>query len=143
MTTHTTSPTVPDAWNRELKTQSEQYAAGKALRDKAPLSSHAEWAADPERPDPISTLEEANKTRLQHLVSIRFGRMSASPFAFYRGTADIMAYDLAKTPSPASGRRSVVMRTSRISVPLPLQNASWSSMSTTSTKRLRVPGNGM
>ena len=98
MTTTTTSPTVPDAWNRELKTQSEQYAAGKALRDKAPLSSHAEWAADPERPDPISTLEEANKTRLQHLVPIRFGRMSASPFAFYRGTADIMAYDLEKTP---------------------------------------------
>jgi uncharacterized protein (DUF2252 family) len=42
-------------------------------------------------------LEEANKTRLKQLVPIRFGRMSQSPFAFYRGTADIMAYDLAKT----------------------------------------------
>jgi uncharacterized protein (DUF2252 family) len=43
-------------------------------------------------------LEQANSTRLQQLVPIRFGRMSMSPFAFYRGTADIMAYDLAKTP---------------------------------------------
>jgi hypothetical protein len=43
-------------------------------------------------------LEQANSTRLAHLVPIRFGYMSLSPFAFYRGTADIMAHDLAKTP---------------------------------------------
>jgi uncharacterized protein (DUF2252 family) len=43
-------------------------------------------------------LEQANQTRLGQLVPIRFGRMSMSPFAFYRGTADIMAYDLSKTP---------------------------------------------
>ncbi len=98
MTTHTTSPTVPDAWSRELKTLAERYASGKALREKAPRSSHAEWTPDPKRPDPISLLEEANKSRLQHLVPIRYGRMSQSPFAFYRGTADIMAYDLSKTP---------------------------------------------
>lgn len=53
---------------------------------------------DPERPDPISLLEEANSMRLEQLVPIRFGRMSLSPFAFYRGSADIMARDLAKTP---------------------------------------------
>ena len=51
-----------------------------------------------ERADPIRILEDANKTRLQNLVPIRFGRMSMSAFAFYRGTADIMAYDLSKTP---------------------------------------------
>ena len=98
MTTTTPSPTVPDVWNRELSTRAERYAAGKALRDKAPRSSHAEWKPDPKRPDPISLLEEANTTRLEHLVPIRFGRMSISAFAFYRGTADIMANDLAKTP---------------------------------------------
>jgi hypothetical protein len=81
-----------------MTTQAERYAAGKALRAKAPLASHAEWSPDPERPHPISILEEANKTRLEHLVPIRFGRMSVSSFAFYRGTADIMAYDLARTP---------------------------------------------
>ncbi len=99
MTTNTTtSSSIPGEWTRDLTTRAERYAAGKALRSKAPRSSHAEWAPDRERPDPISILEESNKTRLQHLVPIRFGRMSTSAFAFYRGTADIMAYDLAKTP---------------------------------------------
>jgi uncharacterized protein (DUF2252 family) len=98
MTTATTPTTVPDEWDRHLNSRVERYAAGKALRGKAPRSSHAEWAPDPERPDPISLLEQANSTRLAQLVPIRFGRMSMSPFAFYRGTADIMAYDLARTP---------------------------------------------
>jgi uncharacterized protein (DUF2252 family) len=43
-------------------------------------------------------LEESNKTRLEHLVPIRYGRMSLSPFAFLRGSAGVMAYDLSKTP---------------------------------------------
>src|SRR6266849_2973224 len=99
MTTNTTtSSSVPTEWTRDLSTRAERYAAGKALRSKAPRSSHAEWAPDPERPDPISMLEESNRTRLQHLVPIRFGRMSTSAFTFYRGTADIMAYDLDRTP---------------------------------------------
>ncbi len=98
MTTTTTPSSVPTEWTRDLTTRAERYAAGKALRSQAPRSSHAEWTPDPERPDPIRILEESNKTRLEHLVPIRFGRMSLSPFAFYRGTADIMAADLAKTP---------------------------------------------
>jgi uncharacterized protein (DUF2252 family) len=79
-------------------TRAERYAAGRALRSKAPRTSHGEWAAATDRPDPISLLEESNRTRLQELVPIRHGRMSLSPFAFYRGTADIMASDLEKTP---------------------------------------------
>ena len=98
MTTTTNPSLVPDEWDRNLTTRDERYAAGKALRNEVPRSSHAEWAPDSERPDPIRMLEEANKTRLQHLVPIRFGRMSMSAFTFYRGTADIMAYDLSKTP---------------------------------------------
>jgi uncharacterized protein (DUF2252 family) len=98
MTTTTNPSSIPAEWDRNLTTRDERYAAGKARRSETPRSSHAEWAPDPERPDPISLLEEANKTRLQHLVPIRFGRMSLSAFAFYRGTADIMAYDLSKTP---------------------------------------------
>jgi uncharacterized protein (DUF2252 family) len=98
MTTATTPTTVPDEWDRRLTSRVERYASGKALRSKASRSSHAEWAPDPKRPDPISLLEKANSTRLEQLVPIRYGRMSMSPFAFYRGSADIMAYDLAKTP---------------------------------------------
>ena len=98
MTTATTPSTMPDEWDRRLTSRVERYAAGKALRSQVPRSSHAAWAPDPERPDPISLLEQANSTRLAQLVPIRFGRMSLSPFAFYRGSANIMAYDLAKTP---------------------------------------------
>jgi uncharacterized protein (DUF2252 family) len=98
MTTTPTPSTVPGAWDRRLTSRAERSATGKALRSKAPRSSHAAWAPDPKRPDPLSLLEEANSTRMPQLVPIRFGRMSMSPFAFYRGSADIMAHDLAKTP---------------------------------------------
>src|SRR5215469_14638523 len=98
MTTTTTLSTASGGWDRSLTSRAERSAAGKALRASVPRSSHAKWAPDPERPDPISLLEEANKTRLEPLVPIRFGRMSLSPFAFYRGSADIMAHDLAHTP---------------------------------------------
>jgi len=79
-------------------TRAERYAAGKALRSKAPRISHGEWASASDRPDPISLLEEQNRTRVQELVPIRMGRMSLSPFAFLRGSAAVMASDLAKTP---------------------------------------------
>ena len=72
--------------------------AGKALRKQVPRSSHAEWSPPADRPDPISLLEEQNHTRLEYLVPLRFERMSASPFTFLRGTAIVMAADLAATP---------------------------------------------
>ena len=86
-------------WDRSLTSKTASYAAGKALRIRTPRTSHAEWAPDVTRPDPISLLEEENKTRLKQLVPIRFGRMALSPFAFYRGGANIMANDLVKTPT--------------------------------------------
>ena len=72
--------------------------AGKALRKQVPRSSHAEWSPAADRPDPISLLEEQNRTRLDYLVPLRFERMAASPFTFLRGTAIVMAADLAATP---------------------------------------------
>jgi uncharacterized protein (DUF2252 family) len=98
MTTTPTSPTIPDDLSNVLATRDERYAAGKARRRQVPRASHAAWTPDSERPDPISLLEESNKTRLEHLVPIRYGRMSQSPFAFLRGSAGVMASDLAKTP---------------------------------------------
>src|SRR5215469_9050287 len=98
MTTTTTPSTESRGWDQSLTSRAERSAAGKALRSKAPRSSHAAWSPDPERPDPISLLEDANKTRLEHLVPIRYGRMSESPFAFLRGSAGVMAHDLAKSP---------------------------------------------
>src|SRR6266516_7937794 len=79
-------------------TRAERYAAGKALRSRALRTSHGEWVSTSDRPDPISLLEEQNRTRLPELVPIRYGRMSLSPFAFLRGSAGVMASDLANTP---------------------------------------------
>ncbi len=64
----------------------------------APRSRHAEWEPWVERPDPVALLEEQAKSRVPELVPIRHGRMMASPFAFFRGAAYVMASDLASTP---------------------------------------------
>jgi uncharacterized protein (DUF2252 family) len=53
----------------------------------------------PDRPDPVGLLEEQNATREPDLVPVRHGRTLVSPFTFYRGTAKIMATDLANTPT--------------------------------------------
>ena len=81
----------------------ERRAAGKALREAAPREAHGHWKAPRDRRDPVDLLNESNVRRLPQLIPIRFGRMMASPFAFFRGSAAIMAADLAVMP--ASGIR--------------------------------------
>jgi len=76
----------------------ERHRAGKALRDKVPRESHAEWKPRSDRPDPIDLLIASDKGRLPELVPIRHSRMLTSPFAFLRGSALIMADDLSQTP---------------------------------------------
>lgn len=76
----------------------ERRAKGKSLRKQVPRSSHAEWNPPPNRPDPLSLLQKQDKGRLEYLLPIKYGRMLASPFAFYRGSAVLMASDLASTP---------------------------------------------
>jgi uncharacterized protein (DUF2252 family) len=76
----------------------ERTARGKAARAHAPRSGHALFEPAPERPDPIELLQRQARTRVPELLPIRYGRMLASPFAFYRGAAMIMASDLASTP---------------------------------------------
>jgi uncharacterized protein (DUF2252 family) len=73
----------------------DRIEAGKALRVQFPRAMHGEYKPAPDRPDPVSVLEEQAKTRLPLLVPIRYERMLASPFAFLRGGATIMANDLA------------------------------------------------
>jgi uncharacterized protein (DUF2252 family) len=74
-------------------------AKGKEARDRAPPASHTGWVPATDRPDPVALLEEQNVTREPDLVPVRHGRMLVSPFTFYRGTAKIMAADLAATPT--------------------------------------------
>jgi uncharacterized protein (DUF2252 family) len=80
-------------------TADERRAQGRALRDGVPRTSQAEWKPPADRRDPIELLQASNDGRMEALVPLRFGRMSATPFAFYRGAAALMAADLAHTPS--------------------------------------------
>src|SRR5436309_13580375 len=87
----------------ELLTTDEWRQRGREMRRAAPRHSHAVWEPPPDRPDPVDILEEQAKTRVPDLVPIRYGRMVASPFAYFRGAAAPMAWDLSR--SPASGIR--------------------------------------
>jgi uncharacterized protein (DUF2252 family) len=77
----------------------ERKAAGKRLRESVPRESHAQFRKNADRPDPVAILEAQNLSRAQKLVPVRFARMLASPFAFLRGSAAVMASDLATTPT--------------------------------------------
>jgi len=81
----------------------ERLEAGKALREQVPRRSHAAFEAGADRPDPVAILEQQNVQRVQRLVPVRFARMLASPFAFLRGSAAVMAADLSTTPTTGMG----------------------------------------
>ncbi|MFD7133720.1 DUF2252 domain-containing protein [Streptomyces sp. NPDC059894] len=72
---------------------------GKALRDRVPRAAHAALDLDASRPDAVTAVQESNRGRIPELTPIRVGRMAATPFAFLRGSAGLMAYDLARTPT--------------------------------------------
>ncbi|MDH6625168.1 uncharacterized protein (DUF2252 family) [Streptomyces sp. LBL] len=79
-------------------TEGTPKAEGKALRRRVPRAAHATLDLDGARPDAVSAVEESGRGRIPELTPIRVGRMAATPFAFLRGTAGLMAYDLARTP---------------------------------------------
>ncbi len=64
------------------------------------------WSPGPDRADPVSILHRDDEGRLPELLALRYERMSASPFAFFRGAASIMASDLQSTPD--SGIRTQI-----------------------------------
>lgn len=77
----------------------ERIAKGRALRDVATRKAQQDWKPPANRHNPVELLIESSKGRMEELLPIRYGRMMGSPFAFYRGAAAIMAYDLSHTPS--------------------------------------------
>jgi uncharacterized protein (DUF2252 family) len=84
---------------RSAPSVTERLAAGKALRQAVPRSAHGTWTLSVDRPDPLDLLQAQDQGRLPELVPIRYGRMLASPFAFLRGSATVMANDLSSTPA--------------------------------------------
>jgi hypothetical protein len=76
----------------------DRAARGRAARKVVPRDSHAVFRPAADRPDPVGLLEQQAQARVQELLPIRYGRMLASPFAFFRGAALVMACDLSHTP---------------------------------------------
>ncbi|MFJ5799415.1 DUF2252 domain-containing protein [Streptomyces decoyicus] len=93
-------PYVPGFAKAEAEGASPK-AAGRALRERVPRAEQAALSIAAGRPDAVAAVEESNAGRLPELTPIRVGRMAASPFAFLRGSAGLMAYDL--TAGPVTG----------------------------------------
>ena len=72
-------------------------ATGRALRDAVPRSSLGDWS--PADRDPVAQISESHEGRLDSLIPLRVGRMAASPYGFLRGSAVVMANDLATLPA--------------------------------------------
>jgi uncharacterized protein (DUF2252 family) len=81
----------------DLEVPGEDAARGRALRKTAPRRSLAQLNPSPRTATEI--LVAQNEGRLPELVPLRFARMLTDPFAFYRGSAAVMAADLAAGPS--------------------------------------------
>jgi uncharacterized protein (DUF2252 family) len=89
---------VVDELRTRLPTPEERHAAGRALRKRTPRGSLGRWRPAEDRPDPVDLIEESHAGRLQRLVPLRVARMAASPYAFLRGSAALMAEDFAALP---------------------------------------------
>ncbi len=79
----------------DLTSLEQRVNHGKSLRINVPRASHD--AVGNVKRDPIKLLKASNKTRVERLIPLRYGRMLESPFAFYRGGACIQAHDLSTT----------------------------------------------
>ena len=91
---------------RRATSRAERWAIGKALRQKVPRSALGSWHAADNRPDPIDLIRKSHEGRLPELIAVRVARMISKPYGFLRGTAIVMAADVASLP--ASGVRPVI-----------------------------------
>ena len=96
---HTTTATrkyAPPATSQASRER--RVVRGKMARAEVPRESHAEFSAGTRSTDAVTLLESQGSARVPELLPIRYGRMAASAFAFFRGAALPMAADLAHTP---------------------------------------------
>lgn len=83
-----------------LRTREQGQEAGKALRDKCPRPAHGKVVlGHGDKRDVVTLIKASNEGRLEELIPVRHGRMLQSPFAFFRGSSAIQAYDLDRTPA--------------------------------------------
>ena len=91
---------------RRPTSRDERYAMGRELRQQVPRKSLGDWEPPTDRPDPVQLIQESHEGRVDWLIPIRVARMVASPYGFLRGTAIVMADDVA--PLPATGITPVI-----------------------------------
>jgi len=84
--------------DRPQEPPARRFASGQKLLGRVPHAAHAEWTAPKHRPNPVDTVLAGNAGRQERFVPLRMGRMAVSPFAFLRGAAAVMAWDLSHTP---------------------------------------------
>ena len=92
------SRATPAVLEEPVRNFEERTRRGRDARERVPRALHGQWSAADNRPDPIGLLELQAKSRVPELLPIRYGRMAISPLTFYRGSAAIMAADLASAP---------------------------------------------
>ncbi len=92
-----TTRKAPEGARQQLLEPWQRVERGKAARLVAPRHQLASWEPAADRPDPVALLEAQGASRVTDLVPLRYERMLTSPFAFYRGSAAIMAQDLSHT----------------------------------------------
>ena len=86
--------------------RADRYELGRRMRKQVPRSVLGQWSPPRGRPDVVQQIEESHEGRADWLVPVRVGRMVASPYGFLRGTATVMAEDVAHLP--ATGIRPVI-----------------------------------
>ncbi|MBO0691645.1 MAG: DUF2252 domain-containing protein [Acidimicrobiaceae bacterium] len=83
-------------WRQDLRdTEEERRQSGKAARGRVRRSALGEWSEERRGQDSLQTILAQNTIRVRELLPIRFGRMAASPWNYFRGAAAVMAADLA------------------------------------------------
>ncbi|MEU7790286.1 DUF2252 domain-containing protein [Amycolatopsis sp. NPDC049159] len=83
---------------QDTGTRDARIARARTARIAVPRSEHAEFPGADRRPDPLALLARQDADRVPELLPIRYGRMAASPLAYFRGAALPAAADLAATP---------------------------------------------
>ena len=93
------SPTADAVRPERLERSADRRRdVGLAARDRLKRGDLATWARA-RSVDALSMLAGQDAIRRVDLVPIRYGRMAASPWSFYRGAAAVMASDLASRPN--------------------------------------------
>ena len=89
---------IPEIQVAERHGRKARLAYGREQRRQVSRKAHATVHDQKRSFDPIELLCDCTTGRIARLLPVKYARMSASPFAFFRGAVSIMAADLARRP---------------------------------------------